>query len=139
MWRALIVVVAFGFAGCAQVPPSAEDAQAKGFDAVPGKSVIYIVRGITGPALGDTLYLGERLQITTWAGTYYRWEAAPGEQMITGFGPTSAMITVKAEPGKVYFVYHKVIGTERDGVQNVFLQRLDDDTGRAMVGRAQLL
>jgi hypothetical protein len=139
MWRALIVIVAFAFAGCAQVPPSTGDSRAKSFDAVPGKSVIYIVRGITGPALGDTLYLNDRLQITTWAGTYYRWEAEPGEHRIAGFGPTNAMITVRTEPGKIYFVYHQVVGTGRDGVQNVALQQLDDDTGRAMVRRALLL
>ena len=139
MWRALIVAVAFVFAGCAQVPPSAEDSRAKSFDAVPGKSVIYIVRGSLGPSLSDTLYLNDSLQITTWTGTYYRWEAEPGEHRIAGFGPTNAMIAMRTEPGKVYFVLHRVVGTERDGVQNVGLQQLDDKTGRAMVQRARLL
>ena len=139
MWRALIAVVAFAFSGCAQVAPSVEDSRAKSFDAVPGKAVIYIVRGSLGPALGDTLYLNDGLQITTWAGTYYRWEAAPGEHRIAGFGPTNAMITMRTEPGKVYFVLHRVVGTERDGVQNVVLEHLDDETGRAMVRRARLL
>jgi hypothetical protein len=139
MWRALIVAVALVFAGCAQVPPSADDSRAKSFDAVPGKSVIYIVRGSVGPGLSDTLYLNDRLQITTWTGTYYRWETEPGAHRIAGFGPTNAMITMRTEPGKVYFVLHRVVGTARDGVQNVVLQELDDKTGRAMVQRARLL
>ena len=139
MWRALIVLVAIGFIGCAQVPPSAEDSRAKRFDAVPGKSVIYIVRYQAGPALGDTLYLTNDVQITTWTGTYYRWEAEPGQHHITGMGATTAEIRMTTEPGKIYFVLHKVKGTARDGVQLVSLEPLDEKTGRALVEQAHSL
>lgn len=42
MWRALPVAVLV--AGCAQLPPSWQDVEAKRFESVPGKAVIYIVR-----------------------------------------------------------------------------------------------
>ena len=130
MWRALIVLVAIGIVHLVV---------GHGFDAVPGKSVIYIVRYKVGPALGDTLYLTDEIQITTWTGTYYRWEAEPGQHRIAGYGSTSAEITLTTEPGKIYYVLHKVKGTERDGVQNVFLQRLDEKSGRALVEQAAMI
>lgn len=139
MWRALIVLVAFGLIGCAQIPPSAQDTQAKRFEAVPGKSVIYIVRYGVGPALGDTLYLTDEVQITTWTGTYYRWETDPGQHRISGMGVTTAEIKMTTEPGKIYFVLHRVKGTDRDGVQVVNLEPLDEKTGRALVQQAQLI
>lgn len=139
MWRAWIAVAALSFAGCAQIPPSPQDAEAKSFKSVPDKSVIYIVRGRVGPPLGDTLSLGDRLQITTWTGTYYRWETQPGVHHIQGYASSGADITLKTEPGKIYFVEHVVIGTWRDGVQYTSLEPLDDKAGRAFVRDAQLL
>lgn len=139
MWRAFVALIAVTFAGCAQIPPSPEDIQAKTFTSVPDKAVIYIVRGAVGPPLGDTLSLNDNLQITTWAGTYYRWEVEPGVHHIEGFASSTASISMKTEAGKIYFVEHAVIGNWRDGVQNTYLQRLDDETGRAFVKDARLL
>ncbi len=139
MWRVWVVVTMFAMAGCAQIPPSPQDVEAKRFNSLPDKSVIYVVRGRLGPPLGDTLSLDDRLQITTWAGTYYRWETEPGVQRIRGYASSNASITLKTERGKIYFVEHVVIGNSRDGVQNTFLQTLDEKTGRAFVRDAQLL
>lgn len=139
MWRLWTVMTVFAFAGCAQIPPSPQDAEAKKFNSVPDKSVIYIVRGRVGPPLGETISLNDQLQITTWTGTYYRWETEPGAHHIQGFAPSGASIRLTTEPGKIYFVRHVVIGTWRDGVQNTFLEPMDEGTGRAFVKDAQLL
>lgn len=139
MWRVSIVVTVLAFAGCAQIPPSPQDIEAKSFKSIPDKSVIYIVRGALGPPLGDTLSLNDRLQITTWAGTYYRWEAEPGAHHIQGFASSGASIKLRTEPGKIYFLKHSVIGNLHDGVQNTYLEPLDEATGRAFVRDAQLL
>jgi len=139
MWQAFAAVFALLLAGCVQIPPSPQDIEAKTFKSVPGKSVIYIVRGALGPPLGDTLSLNDKLQITTWTGTYYRWEVEPGVHHIEGFAPSGASIIMKTEAGKIYFVEHTVIGNSRDDVQNTFLEQLDDETGRAFVKDAQLL
>lgn len=44
MWRALPVAILI--AGCAQLPPTPQDIQAKKFEGVPDKAVIYRVRDI---------------------------------------------------------------------------------------------
>jgi Protein of unknown function (DUF2846) len=136
VWR--ILAAAF-LAGCVQIPPSAQDLQAKRFEPVPDKAVVYIVRDSVGPLLDHTLWLGEAEMITTHTGTYYRWEVAPGTRHITGFGNSTASLALNVEAGKIYFVHHGVRGTDRSGVQTTFLERLDDHTGRAKVARASLL
>lgn len=137
MWKTILAALLL--AGCAQIPPSAQDIEAKRFETVPDKAVIYIVRDRLGPHLDDTLWLGESEMITTHTGTYYRWEVAPGTQRISGFGPSTASLTLNAEAGKLYFVHHGVIGTERAGVLVRFLERYDEQTGRARVAQASLL
>jgi len=137
MWKGL--VVALLLAGCVQLPPSAQDIQAKRFQPVSDKAVVYIVRDNLGPLLDDTLWLGDSEMITTHTGTYYRWEVAPGTRRISGFGPSNALITLNVEAGKIYFVLHGVSGTVRSGVQMSHLERLDEQTGRASVARASLL
>lgn len=139
MWRSFVALIAVTFTGCAQLPPTTEDIQAKTFSSVPGKAVIYIVRDALGPPLGETLSLNDRLQITTYAGTYYRWETEPGSHRIDGYASSVASITLNTEPGKIYFVKHMVTGTSWDGVMDTFLERLDDETGREFVRDARLL
>ena len=137
MWKTVLALLLL--AGCAQIPPSAEDIQAKRFEPVPGKAVIYIVRDHVGPQIDETLRLGESEMITTHTGTYYRWEVAPGTHRISGFGNSSVSLTLAVEAGKIYFVRHGVNGTARAGVLISSLQRLDDQTGRERVAQASLL
>ena len=52
MWRMLIPALLLG--GCAQLPPTPEDIQAKRFEVPPDKSVIYVVRPpVDSYVLGD--------------------------------------------------------------------------------------
>lgn len=137
MWKFIPVVMLL--AGCAQLPPSAEDIQAKRFEPVPGKAVIYIVRDNIGAHLDHSLWLDDSAIITTHTGTYYRWEVAPGTHRITGDAESAAALTLNVEAGKLYFVHHIVYGVEWNAAYLTGLRRLDDQDGRARVARDQLL
>lgn len=124
-------------AGCVQAPPTPEDVQAKKFEAVPGKAVIYLVRDVAdfSPA-GTQVDVGDKVRVTTYPGTYYRWEAPPGQHKIAGYGQDDASITVRVEAGKLYFVVQRVEGTR---APSSTFQLIDEAQGRAAVTRAVLL
>lgn len=137
MWR--IFFTALILAGCAQLPPTPQDIQAKRFEPAPGHAVIYIVRTPMDSREMGGLWLGERVQIATFGGTYYRWEVPPGTHRISTSTVGHASVTVNAAAGNIYFVEHTVRGTIRSGPQSAFLRRVDDQYGRAAVDRSQLL
>jgi hypothetical protein len=139
MWHGIVISVLW-LAGCAQLPPTAEDLQSKKFETVPGKAAIYIVRSRVDSPNDGTIMIGNNGMITTRQGTYYRWETTPGVQRIQGYGPYNASVTVRAEAGKVYFVQHTVVGDPDDGgVSSMHLQQVDERYGRQLVSIAQLL
>lgn len=136
MWRYLFL--AFLLAGCAQLPPSPQDLQAKKFEAVPDKGVIYVVRD--HPDFSDaaaTIYLGDAAMITTYAGTYYRWEVAPGTHRISGFGGDTGAIALRVEAGRLYYVQQRVSIFFR--FAQSYYQVVPEPYGRAAVMRAVLL
>jgi hypothetical protein len=140
MWR--ILLTALLLAGCAemQLPPSPEDIQAKRFESVPDKSVIYVVRSAMDSTEGSGLTLDGRALITTYARTYYRWEVAPGTHRVAGFGPATEAVTLTTAPGRLYFLEHTVLADRDDGVVTVTaLREVGEQTGRNLVMRAQLL
>jgi hypothetical protein len=134
-----MIAAALALSGCAVQPPTPEDVQAKRFDTVADKAVIYIVRDPLGPGLSDSLSLDDNLTITTHPATYYRWEVTPGTHRIQGFAASNAQITVRAEAGQLYFIEHVVSGTVRMGVTLTHLQRIDPAFGRTLVRRAEPL
>lgn len=137
MWKTILAALLL--AGCAQLPPSAEDIQAKRFEPLPDKAVIYIVRDNVGSHLDHSLWLDESALITTHTGTYYRWEVAPGAHRIKGGAESTSSLALNVEAGKVYFVHHIVYGVEWNAAYLTGLERLDDQTGRARVAQARLL
>ncbi len=132
-------LIALLLAGCAQLPPTPQDIQAKKFESVPDKAVIYIVRTSMDSRELGALLLDDYASLTTFRKTYYRWEAAPGKHRISGYGQQSAVITLEAEPGKIYFIEHTVLGTPRTGTTFTFLNRIDERKGRALVSDSELL
>jgi hypothetical protein len=142
--RSLLAAAAILVAGCVQLPPTPQDLQARKFEApVAGKSVIYLVRDIPdfndGPA---TLWLGDDRMITTYPGTYYRWEIDAGTHRIAGFASDSGTITVRAEPGRTYYVQQRVIpftmfNSPMPPTSN--FEFVPETSGRAVVMRAQLV
>lgn len=137
MWR--VLSIALLLAGCAQLPQTQADIQAKRFESVADKSVIYVVRTPMDSWEASSLLL-DNSQISTQRGTYYRWEVTPGAHRITGFGFGSESVTLNTTPGKIYFLEHTVLADRDDG--GVILTRLrevGDQQGRTLVGYAEML
>ena len=140
MWRFLLIPLFVVVAGCVQIPPSPQETQAKQFESVPGKAVIYIVRAYPGGYYGHgSLWLGESIMITTMAGNFFRWEVAPGPHRIVGMGPDLSRMTINAEGGRIYFVQHHVLAGARSSTSGGYLQMLPEREGRALVQRATLI
>jgi len=132
-----MLIAALLLAGCAQLPPSAEDIQAKKFQVPSDRSAVYIVRTPMDSPEHGGLSL-DNSSIATHRGTYYRWEVAPGTHRVGGFLVDS--MTLTTAPGRIYFVEHTVIGDPDDGgVQNVRLREIGEQAGRRLVMNSQLL
>lgn len=138
MWRILPALLLV--AGCVQLPPPPGDAEAKRFESVPDKSVIYVVRQPVDSDEGRTLALDNSITITTYKGTFYRWEVAPGTHRIVGVAGASEAVTLTTAPGRIYFVQHTVLADRRDGtIALTSLREIGDQAGRNLVSRGQLL
>jgi len=135
MWR--IVLIAVTMAGCAPLPPSPQDMQAKQFQSVTDKAVIYVVRNdpdIRGGAV--PLTLDNTGGATTYPGTFIRWEVAPGPHRIVGMGSDPGRITLNTEAGRVYYVRQMVTGW---GSPISSLQLVSEQDGRAVAMRGTLV
>lgn len=136
IWRVLLIAVLL--AGCAQLPPTPQDIQAKKFETVPDKAVIYLVRD--HPDFSDraaTIWLGDAAMITTYPGTYFRWEVAPGTHRITGYGADIGTITLHAEAGRIYYVQQQLSPFLRYPQSYFYL--VSEPYGRSAVMRAVLV
>lgn len=133
-----LILLSFLASACAQLPPTPQDIQAKKFEPVADKAVIYVVRPVVDSHFhGPLSFPGGA--ITTLQGTYFRWEAAPGVHRIEGAGGTTAAVTLKTEAGKVYFVEQTVYGSMRGGLLSMALREVGADRGRKLVSEATLL
>jgi hypothetical protein len=139
MLRFLLIPIFALIAGCVQIPPTSEEVQAKRFESVPGKAVIYIVRGYPDLYAGHgSLALDDSIMFTTMAGNFFRWEVTPGAHRIIGMGPDQSRMTINAEAGRIYFIQHIVTGF-RGSTYGGYLNMLSEREGRLMVQRATLL
>jgi hypothetical protein len=136
--RALtILLLAVLLAGC-QLPLTPEDLEARKFEAVPGKAVIYLVR--VNPDFNDRQALvrvGDKLLFKVYPGTYYRWVVEPGTHQITGYAGDIGTITVPAEAGRIYYVRQQMTPFSRMPISHFFL--VSENEGQALVLRAVLL
>lgn len=139
MSRILLAAFALVLAGCVQLPPTPQDIQARKFQSLPDKAVIYIVRTPMDSFEASGLTLDDIGMITTHAGTYYRWEVTPGIHRVAGYGPANESITVTAAAGRIYFFEHTVRGTLRSGPQVTSIRQIDEREGRILVSRSRLL
>lgn len=138
MLRVIFSFMLFVAAGCVQLPQTVADIQGKKFESEPGKAVIYIVRPRVDGRVAAPLSFNNGM-LSTFPGTYYRWIVAPGAHRIEGFGPYTAVVTVQAEAGKIYYIEHTASGSVRAGLQSMHLRRIDENLGRLMVSQAQSL
>jgi hypothetical protein len=136
--RSLLIGLALVLAGCQQIPLTPQDIQARKFETVPDKGVIYLVRDNPDfSEAGAAVDLDSSVRLTTYAGTYYRWEVAPGAHTIMAFGAGTGQIQVKAERGKLYFVQQRVGGIPL-APESTF-ELINESQARAVVGRSVLL
>ena len=137
--RRLWLLMALLVAGCTQLPLTPQDLQARKFEAVPGMSVIYLVRDYPDfSEVQTTVYLGEDIILKTYPGTYYRWEVPPGEHRIRGAAFDTGAIRLTTAPGGLYFVQQRVTVFFM-GNPSSYFQVVPDPPGRAAVQRAVLL
>lgn len=137
MSRQLLILIALGLAGCTPLPPSPQDIQAKKFEAVPGEAVIYVVRDwLDFSNEQAAIYIGEKVLVTTYPGTYYRWVVPAGRHTIRGYGQDSGTITVEVANGRIYFVQQRVTNL---GVINSGFALVGEAQGRAAVLHSVLL
>jgi hypothetical protein len=131
------LALALASAACQQLPPSPEDLEAKKFQAVPDKAVIYVVRDSPDHSnVQAQIRVGDKLLLKTYPGTYFRWEVPAGTHVITGFGEDIGTISVQAERGRIYFVQQRVTTLR---VPNSYFSLVGEPEGRAAVMRSALV
>ena len=142
MWKPFVAAAAFFallFTGCAQIPPTPQDVQAKRFEPAPGRAVIYLVR--TRPDvsyLTAQVMLDDRLVGSTYAGTYLRFEVPPGRHRISGYGADSGSITLDVQADRMYFVQQTVSGSWRATNPMSLFSVISESAGRSAVARGEL-
>ena len=135
----LLLVAAFALAGCAPLPPSAEDLEAKRFEPAPGKAVIYLVRDLPDISReAASVMLDDNLMGSTYPGTYFRWVVEPGRHQIRGFAGDAGAITVDVGPGRVYFVQQSFT-RGFTGFGQSFFRPIPEPYGRSAVLRGELV
>jgi hypothetical protein len=124
-------------AGCAPLPPTPNEIQAKRFEAAPDKSVIYIVRDYPDNDIGATITLDQAASITTYPGTFYRWEVPPGQHRIAGMAGDSGFINLQTGPGRIYYVQQTL--NPFSSAPASFFRVVGESQGRTVVQRSQLV
>jgi hypothetical protein len=136
MFRLLLLVAML--AGCAPLPPSPQDIEAKRFEPVPGKAVIYVVRPY--PDLSRevaTLMLDDQMMGSTYPGNYFRWVVEPGRHQIRGYAGDNGSIALQVEANRMYFIQQSVSQLFHGFAQS-FFQPIPEPYGRAAVLRSEL-
>jgi hypothetical protein len=136
MFRLLLLALAL--AGCAPLPPSPEDLEAKRFERVPGKAVIYLVRNDPDFSYEvSTVMLDDNMMGSTYPGTYFRWVLEPGRHVIRGYAGDNGSIRVDVAPDTMYFIQQSVTRMFHGFAQS-FFRPIPEPHGRAVVLRSEL-
>ena len=134
-----LMLVAFVLAGCAPLPPTPQDIEAKRFDPVPGKAVIYLVREYPDISReAATVMLDDNVMGSTYPGTYFRWVVEPGRHQIRGFAGDAGAMTLDVAPDRMYFVqqsHSRVLS----GFGHSFFRPVPEPYGRGAVLRGELV
>jgi hypothetical protein len=135
----LLIMLTLVLGGCAPLPPSPQDIEAKRFEPVPGKAVIYVVREY--PDISRevaTLMLDDRMMGSTYPGTYFRWVVEPGHHEIRGYAGDAGKIALDVGPDRIYFIQQSV-SVFFFGFAQSFFRPIPEAYGRAAVLRSQLV
>ena len=144
LWLSLVLAAVLSActsaAPLASWPSGPADIQAKRFETVPDRAIIYVVRVLQD--LGNvpaTLWLDNQVMGATYMGTYFRWEVPAGQHLIAGYGPDNGMIRLDVQPGRIYYVQQVVRGGSRANSPYSTFRILNEPDGRALVSRAMLI
>ena len=135
----LLLVAALALAGCAPLPPSPQDLEAKRFESVPGKAVIYLVRDMPDISReAASVMLDDNLMGSTYPGTYFRWVVEPGRHQIRGFAGDAGAITLDVAPGAIYYVQQSY-SRGFTGFGQSYFRPIAEPYGRGAVVRGELV
>lgn len=136
MFRLLFLVLVL--AGCAPLPPSPADLEAKRFEPVPGKAVIYVVRDYPDISReAATVMLDDNMMGSTYPGTYFRWVVEPGRHQIRGFAGDAGSMTLDVAPDRMYFIQQSY-SRGFTGFGHSFFRPIPEPYGRGAVVRGEL-
>ena len=107
-----IGAIALLLSGCASTSPEApshEDAKAKQFATIKGKSNIYLYRNESyGMAISMPLFLDGKSIGSTGAKTYVKATTNPGKHILTSKAENDNALQLTTKAGKNYFVWQEV-------------------------------
>lgn len=134
----LLVAVAALVTGCASVPMSSmeEDAKAKTFAVKEDKAAIYVYRNESfGGAIPMTVALDGKVAGQTGPQTYFMWEVDPGAHEISSIAENTSTVKLDTVPGKAYYIWQEVkMGM---WMARTLVQEVDEETGRKGVGECK--
>lgn len=138
MFRVLWML-ALALGGCAQLPPSPQEIEAKRFEPAPGRAVIYVVRDEPDfDRTGAAVMLDDQMMGTLYPGTFFRWVVAPGRHHIRGFAGDAGSYTMDVGADRIYFVQQWVTPLLPIGIMQSHFQLVPEPNGRAAVLRSVL-
>jgi hypothetical protein len=133
-----VLILALALVGCAPLPPSPQDIEAKRFEQVPGKAVIYLFRpeyDITREVA--TVMLDDQMMGSTYPGTYFRWVVEPGRHQIRGYAGDNGSIVLDVAPDRTYFLQQSV--SRLFGFAQSWFRLVPEPYGRSGVLRGELV
>lgn len=133
------LVLGLMLAGCAPLPPSPQDIEAKRFEHAPGKAVIYLFR-VEHDVSHEvaTIMLDDQMMGSTYPGTFFRWVVEPGRHQIRGYAGDNGSITLDVTPDRMYYVQQSVSRMFHGFAQSWF-RPIPEPYGRAAVLRGELV
>jgi hypothetical protein len=134
-WPVALAAALLG--ACAARAPAPTGAALERFEAVPDKAVVYLVRDPVDANVPTPVWLGELGPVTTYPGTYLRWETAPGRRQIAGYAGDHGALAFEAQAGKLYFVKQSL--PPWSSVARSYFRLVGAAEGRAAVMRAEPL
>jgi hypothetical protein len=134
-----VLLLAFVLAGCAPLPPSPQDLEAKRFEPVAGKAVIYLIREYPDVSRdAGTVMLDDNMMGSSYPGTYFRWVVEPGRHQIRGFAGDAGAMAIDVLPDRIYYVQQSYT-RGFTGFGHSFFRLIPEPYGRGLVLRAQLV
>jgi len=135
---ALLLSAALGACAQSGTAPLASETQARLYQPVPEKALIYLLRD-----RGDVWQFGVKVQLDgkamgeTEPMTYFRWEVAPGRHVIVSETVPPAVLELDTEPGGLYYVWQDINSGELRAASR--LERVDIYTAKLTMDSAVLL